>query len=247
MLSFLALFSILLWPNNTRGLRTSPSIPNNYLVCQDDYPGLPDAHSHIWPVGYRPEHFESLTELCRGNPQTARRPGNVGCRCVTPDGAVFCDTRSITRRERRGTTALHRSPLRHYCRRYCSCPYISEYKADHHAADLDLLPASSSSTYESENPSSTCPIDCTKPNFDCGSTSRNCGCGVQEVKQRQWRLPRCIEISSWTGGKRDLGLAIACPCNTTYVSHGCCSSKNGLVWESPDKLLGTVVLGQDEV
>ena len=40
-------------------------------------------------------------------------------------------------------------------------------------------------------------------------------------------------------GKR--GEPMPCPCNSTYVSHACCSHTNGLVWEGPEKKLGRVV------
>lgn len=32
-----------------------------------------------------------------------------------------------------------------------------------------------------------------------------------------------------------------CPCNSTYVSHSCCDSKTGLVWEEPHQRLGELV------
>ena len=34
------------------------------------------------------------------------------------------------------------------------------------------------------------------------------------------------------------GDRIACPCNATYVSYGCCGSGTGIVWETPDQKLG---------
>lgn len=34
------------------------------------------------------------------------------------------------------------------------------------------------------------------------------------------------------------GERVACPCNATYVSYGCCGSETGIVWETPDKKLG---------
>ena len=34
------------------------------------------------------------------------------------------------------------------------------------------------------------------------------------------------------------GDRVACPCNATYVSYGCCESRTGIVWETPDKKLG---------
>ena len=41
------------------------------------------------------------------------------------------------------------------------------------------------------------------------------------------------------GGKRSVdGYATACPCNTTYVSTGCCDVDDGLVWEGREAKLG---------
>lgn len=40
-------------------------------------------------------------------------------------------------------------------------------------------------------------------------------------------------------GKRDLELP--CPCNSTYVSHGCCAAAKGLVWEPAEAKLGELV------
>ena len=43
-------------------------------------------------------------------------------------------------------------------------------------------------------------------------------------------------IDMATGGKRDEDWP--CPCNSTYVSHGCCGVENGLVWEATENKLG---------
>ncbi|KAI9669000.1 MAG: hypothetical protein M1817_005157 [Caeruleum heppii] len=37
------------------------------------------------------------------------------------------------------------------------------------------------------------------------------------------------------------GTPVACPCNATYVSYGCCESSDGLIWENPAKRLGELV------
>lgn len=34
------------------------------------------------------------------------------------------------------------------------------------------------------------------------------------------------------------GDLIACPCNATCISYGCCGSGTGIVWETPDQKLG---------
>ena len=43
-------------------------------------------------------------------------------------------------------------------------------------------------------------------------------------------------IDMATGGKRDEGWP--CPCNGSYVSHGCCGVEDGLVWEAMENKLG---------
>ncbi len=44
-------------------------------------------------------------------------------------------------------------------------------------------------------------------------------------------------------GKRDV--ALPCPCNSTYISHGCCGAKDGLVWESAGSNLGRLFNNTD--
>jgi hypothetical protein len=186
MLHYLILTLIFLWPNNIKCIRASPYLPNNYLVCQDESPGLPNAHSHLWPHGYRPEHFESLTELCRSNPETVRRPGNVGCRCPRPDGPIFCDVRSLETGQRRGTTALFFSGLRQYCRRHCNCPFIAEDTRNYFSADTNSLGVSSSASHSIDDiSSSTCGGECTGPNLGCIGRVGSCGYISSGGKNRQ--------------------------------------------------------------
>ena len=49
--------------------------------------------------------------------------------------------------------------------------------------------------------------------------------------------------SNGNGGKRDV--EFPCPCNTTYVSHGCCGAKGGLIWEPLGFNLGKLVSGDE--
>ncbi len=48
----------------------------------------------------------------------------------------------------------------------------------------------------------------------------------------------CLVTLASGGGKR--GEMLPCPCNTTYVSHGCCGVLDGLVWEPPEADLGRI-------
>ena len=38
---------------------------------------------------------------------------------------------------------------------------------------------------------------------------------------------------------------VPCPCNETYVSHGCCGSFDGMIWEEPGMKLGELVPESD--
>lgn len=48
-----------------------------------------------------------------------------------------------------------------------------------------------------------------------------------------------MDKGSGFGGKRDV--ALPCPCNSTYVSHGCCGAKSGMVWEPEEFNLGELI------
>lgn len=51
-----------------------------------------------------------------------------------------------------------------------------------------------------------------------------------------------VTLGSGGNGKRDEAL-LPCPCNSTYVSHGCCDAIDGVVWEPPELRLGSLVIG----
>ena len=47
--------------------------------------------------------------------------------------------------------------------------------------------------------------------------------------------------SEWVAGvEPGLGSGIACPCNCTYVSYGCCDSTTAIVFESSQMRLGAI-------
>ncbi|KAI9723850.1 MAG: hypothetical protein M1828_004100 [Chrysothrix sp. TS-e1954] len=43
------------------------------------------------------------------------------------------------------------------------------------------------------------------------------------------------------GGKTKRQHSQPCPCNTTYVSYGCCDSEDGMIWEAPKLKIGELV------
>ena len=74
--------------------------------------------------------------------------------------------------------------------------------------------------------------------FYCSSS--DCKCLLQEVGKGLWDLGECGLISFPGSGKREAEQWV-CPCNTTYVSSGCCHSEDGIVWEDKDAWLGRMV------
>ncbi|KAI9891660.1 MAG: hypothetical protein M1814_002595 [Vezdaea aestivalis] len=61
---------------------------------------------------------------------------------------------------------------------------------------------------------------------------------------KPWFLGFCMDFSaavSLSLGKRSE--ALLCPCNSTYVSAGCCEARNGLVWEHEGLKMGELALG----
>ena len=49
----------------------------------------------------------------------------------------------------------------------------------------------------------------------------------------------CLVTLGGSGGKREEKMP--CPCNSTYVSHGCCDVLDGLVWETSKSNLGSLL------
>jgi hypothetical protein len=74
---------------------------------------------------------------------------------------------------------------------------------------------------------------------ECGDRGPGCKCKSNVVPNtRSWTSFCGMDWDSPLG-KRELD-ASACPCNSTYVSKGCCESVDGIVWEAPNLNLGTV-------
>lgn len=57
-------------------------------------------------------------------------------------------------------------------------------------------------------------------------------------------IAACLVTLGSGGGKRQDSLP--CPCNITYVSHGCCGVLDGLVWEQPESNLGRLLIVNDD-
>ena len=73
----------------------------------------------------------------------------------------------------------------------------------------------------------------------CSVRGLGCECkGTIVPNARSWNTYCATDWSSLLG-KRDLD-ATACPCNSTYVSRGCCGTVDGIIWEAPELYLGTV-------
>ncbi|KAI9720511.1 MAG: hypothetical protein M1828_005682 [Chrysothrix sp. TS-e1954] len=83
---------------------------------------------------------------------------------------------------------------------------------------------------------------------DCGAQADTCICKVVSSTY----IPRLgiekylAECSLPLLGKRDMETIEApCPCNTSYVSHACCDTRDGWVWESEDRKLGELLEADD--
>ncbi|KAI9725325.1 MAG: hypothetical protein M1828_003340 [Chrysothrix sp. TS-e1954] len=94
------------------------------------------------------------------------------------------------------------------------------------------------------NATSSCNLntDCQVPD-DSSALSKDCRCQIWGSQLdpathavRYWA--RC-GLTFHLPHKRDE--EVPCPCNGTYVSHACCDSRDGLVWEAPELKLGELV------
>ena len=101
-----------------------------------------------------------------------------------------------------------------------------------HASGTDTIPAVQHDQ---------CSKSCTT-NHDCTSGGNTgCMCSVQFQQYQPGSgtvafLAACIISLS---GKRDESMP--CPCNASYVSHSCCGSESGLVWEAENFKLGELL------
>ncbi len=80
-------------------------------------------------------------------------------------------------------------------------------------------------------------------NKEAAQQGSNCTCRAQSSQYQPGPgtgafVAACL-IDMATGGKREEDLP--CPCNSTYVSHGCCGSKDGSIWEAPEYKLGELI------
>ena len=111
---------------------------------------------------------------------------------------------------------------------------------------LGGLPATSPGNSGAGNvPIDVCMGSCTV-NEDCGggggANAPGCACKIlsstyDDRSSTQYYTAACRD---WNLVKRseELSDLDACACNTTYVSHACCKSSDGRVWEHPSKKLG---------
>lgn len=91
-----------------------------------------------------------------------------------------------------------------------------------------------------------CGNSCTT-NKDCNTSGKSsCMCSAQSEQYQPGSgtvafVAACIISMS---GKREESMP--CPCNGSYVSHGCCGSEDGVVWEAEEFKLGEL-LGQTDL
>ena len=84
-------------------------------------------------------------------------------------------------------------------------------------------------------------------NQDCFTGgNQSCTCSTQSEQYQPGTatvafLAACVISLS---GKRDEGRP--CPCNATYVSHACCGTEDGLVWEAAGFKLGEILMQEED-
>ena len=90
-----------------------------------------------------------------------------------------------------------------------------------------------------------CWNNCTS-NADCAKVGeKGCMCSTRSEQYQPGSgtvafVAACIMSMAGGGGKREV--AGPCPCNATYVSHACCGSADGMVWEEERFKLGELLL-----
>jgi hypothetical protein len=91
-----------------------------------------------------------------------------------------------------------------------------------------------------------CQGKCSNSYSSCGSDP-SCRCKANPtngfgVGNTALYLSTCIPAEVNTGGKVKRQIVnLPCPCNTSYVSQACCGSQQGLVWESPELMMGILI------
>jgi hypothetical protein len=97
----------------------------------------------------------------------------------------------------------------------------SRARQRHRLAYQAGIKSTSSTPLDIEAP--RCAAGCIETNFRC--TGERCQCRVDRIDGGLWNSMKCR--ASGLGNKDDEGSS--CPCDSTYISHGCCDSEDGLI------------------
>ena len=234
---------------------------DSYIICHDPLPdGFP-------PAGYSADQYKHTMDLCSATNGASK---NLGCLCPSSNAVLQCHEQIA---DPVLWSALdpdvEDETLADFCKSACWCsPTRQEQTKPPNAkaqqqqngpqgsggsnAPANKQANSGSSTDISTDtsnpppPQGQCGTQC-KTNTDCSVKGADAGCmcltqseHYQPGKGTVAFLAACI-VS--LGGKRDEGRP--CPCNGTYVSHGCCGARNGLVWEAKEFKLGELLRGDE--
>ena len=209
-------------------------------------PGV--APENGWPPEPQPagtgiikSNYILLSSLCPHDPSfPAEAPPNLGCLC-SKDGSVICFLQNLA------------PLLALYCEGHCQCsvPRKNSFRdrlsqswrarpVDHPALVRKKSDKVMPAVFDGQVKSSKwCGFGCTSFS-DCAEYEKIPGCDgiVCEPTEASAGLYFGIGSCVFPGRKRDISMA--CSCNSTYVSHSCCTSRNGLVWEDPEMKLGVM-------
>jgi hypothetical protein len=206
-------------------------------ICPGPAPvnGWPPANAY----GLTSARYTTLAELCAHDASfPTDQLSNLGCICNS-DGGVACNLG-------------HRAPLLAlFCEDKCECSVekVPSFRdritqswrdrpVDHPALvrkkSDKVMPVIFDGNVKS---SRWCGFGCTSFS-DCTEYEQVPGCDGLVCQPTEASAGAYFAIGSCVGLGRKRDTSMACSCNSTYVSHSCCGSRNGLVWEDPELKLG---------
>ena len=158
-----------------------------------------------------------LRDLCRDN-----------CGCREDDTDSESDRSDATQRGFRGPVAHQLS----------NTPWNTDSE-DSGVSGQELISRLDSLT----SSSALCYGECSRNYLGCGDLENGCRC-VARRRNHKISIVGCRIpwLSGYYGGKRGLAMDPneVCFCNSTYISQACCEVSDGLVFESPQLMLGAL-------
>ncbi|KAI9893594.1 MAG: hypothetical protein M1814_006390 [Vezdaea aestivalis] len=244
----------------------SEILPNGILATQYfnwtsfcaavEFGGLPESNMGGVCVTVTKNGVTSRRLAFNNHPREAQLYGFADPRLLFMGRAMaYCvlNCLCVGQRDAGGQVGQPRAAIRHLSEEEWAKQRRRLERAESGGAFIDRSESESSSTSEEkqsvEKPNrgrrkKTCAARRECEDYRCGpSKESDCFCEVTRVGLSQkFAMVGCaaalFEIGSALSG-RDVN-DWSCPCNASYVSHQCCSSTNGLVWEGASHKLGEV-------